>query len=150
MRPAGSETRRITLNADTDLPQPDSPTSATVSPSWMSQDTSSTARTTPPDVWNVVWRFLTSRRVAMALGYRVCSVKGVDLGRGEAEFGEHLAAMLAEGRRRPPDRAWRGRELDRQAQRARAPGPRVLQLHHHFARHGLRIGRHVGDRVDRA
>jgi len=54
------------LSADTDLPQPDSPTSATVSPSWMSQDTPSTARTRPPDVRNVVFRFLTWRRVVMA------------------------------------------------------------------------------------
>ncbi len=51
MRPAGADTRRITESALTDLPQPDSPTRATVSPLRTSHDTPSTARITPADVW---------------------------------------------------------------------------------------------------
>src|SRR6266850_1810493 len=62
MRPAGAETSRMMLSALTDLPQPDSPTRATVSPARTSHDTPSTARTTPPAVENWVWRFWTSRR----------------------------------------------------------------------------------------
>src|SRR5262245_9333589 len=62
MRPAGRATRRITDSALTDLPHPDSPTSATVSPGRTFQDTPSTARTTAPEVVNCVWRSLTSRR----------------------------------------------------------------------------------------
>src|SRR5919108_2448861 len=149
MRPAGSATRRMIESADTDLPQPDSPTSATVSPSCTSQDTPSTARTTPADVWNVVRRSLTSRSAAIALGYRVCRVQRIDLGGGEAEFREHVARVLAEGRRRARDSPRRARQLDRQPERARAPGARMLELDHHLAREGLRVGRHFGDRVDR-
>src|SRR5262245_5322465 len=67
IRPAGCATRRITDSALTDLPQPDSPTSATVSPALTSQETPSTARTTPAPVRNWVWRFLTSRRVSATL-----------------------------------------------------------------------------------
>ena len=40
----------MTASADTDLPQPDSPTSATISPGFTRQLTPSTARTTPRDV----------------------------------------------------------------------------------------------------
>ena len=52
------------LRALTLLPQPDSPTRATVSPSSTSQETPSTARTTPPRVRNCVWRsaYLQQRR----------------------------------------------------------------------------------------
>jgi hypothetical protein len=55
------------LRALTLLPQPDSPTSATVSLSPTSHDTSSTARTTPLRVTKCVLRFLTSRRVPTAV-----------------------------------------------------------------------------------
>src|SRR5688500_15937067 len=150
MRPAGSDTRRMMESADTDLPQPDSPTSATVSPSRTSQETPSTARTTPAEVWNVVLRLRTWSRALTGLGYRVCRVKGVDLGGGEAEFGEHLARVLSEGGRGAAHAAGRRRELDRQAERARAPGARVLELDHHLARQRLRVGGELGDRVDRA
>src|SRR3990170_9099656 len=112
MRPAGSATSRMMLSADTDLPQPDSPTSATVSPSRTSQETPSTARTTPAVVRNEVLRLRTWSSVPMASGYRVCAVQGVDLGGGKAELGEHFAGVLAEGRRRPGHRAGRCRELD--------------------------------------
>src|SRR5262245_32379191 len=60
--PAGAATRRITERALTDLPHPDSPTSATVSPARTSHETPSTARTTPAEVVNWVWRSLTSSR----------------------------------------------------------------------------------------
>ena len=66
IRPAGAATRRMTESALTLLPQPDSPTRATVSPSRTSQETSSTARTTPPRVVNWVLRWRTSRRGATA------------------------------------------------------------------------------------
>ena len=63
MRPAGAATSRMMLSALTDLPHPDSPTSATVSPSRTSHDTPSTARTTPPRVAKCVWRLRTSKSV---------------------------------------------------------------------------------------
>src|SRR5262245_64063593 len=65
MRPAGADTRRMMLSALTDLPQPDSPTSATVSPARTSHDTPSTARTTPPEVVKWVWRFSTFSRTSI-------------------------------------------------------------------------------------
>ena len=68
MRPAGADTSRITESALTDLPQPDSPTSATVSPLRTFHDTPSTARTTPALVWNWVRRPRTSRRTSMSGG----------------------------------------------------------------------------------
>src|SRR5512145_1977433 len=150
MRPAGSATRRMMLSAETDLPQPDSPTSATVSPSATSQDTPSTARTCPAAVANVVLRLRTSSKVATVLGYRFCRVQGVDLGRGKAEFRKHLAGVLAESRRRPCHLARRAGKLDRQSERTRSAGARMLELNHHLARQRLRVGGHVGDRVDRA
>ena len=73
MRPAGAATSRITDSALTDLPQPDSPTRATVSPLRTSHETPSTARTTPAEVWNWVRRSRTSRRTssqAASLPYR--------------------------------------------------------------------------------
>src|SRR5262245_21550871 len=66
IRPAGCATRRMTDSALTDLPQPDSPTSATVSAGWTSQDTPSTARTTPADVVKCVRRSLTSSNALTA------------------------------------------------------------------------------------
>src|SRR5688500_5268276 len=150
MRPAGSETRRMMESADTDLPQPDSPTSATVSPSCTSQVTPSTARTTPDDVRKVVRRSFTWRSAAIALGYRVCCIQRIDLGGGEAELGKHFPRVLAEGRRRARHLPGRARKLDRQPERARAAGARVIELDDHLACKRLRIGRHGGDRVDRA
>ena len=55
--------RRIDIEV-TDLPQPDSPTIATVSPASTWNDTPSTARTTPSGVAKWVCRFSTSSRVA--------------------------------------------------------------------------------------
>src|SRR5688572_7405361 len=150
MRPAGSATSRMMLSAETDFPQPDSPTSATVSPSLTSQETPSTARTAPALVMKVVLRSRTSSRFATALGYRVCSVKRFDLGGGKAELGEHLARMLAESRRGARHRARCRRKLDRQAQGSGRPGARVLELDHHLARERLRVARQLGDGVDRA
>src|SRR5688572_16303629 len=69
MRPAGSETSRMIDSAVTLLPQPDSPTSATVSPSCTSQLTPSTARTSPLDVENCVARFSTDS--SAGIGARV-------------------------------------------------------------------------------
>jgi len=51
---------RMSESAVTDLPQPDSPTMPSVSPAASSNDTPSTARTTPSRVKNCVLRSLTS------------------------------------------------------------------------------------------
>src|SRR2546425_2170968 len=61
MRPGGIGMRRMSERAVTVLPQPDSPTSPSVSPAASSKDTPSTARTTPSRVKNCVYRSLTSR-----------------------------------------------------------------------------------------
>ena len=60
--------RRMTDSALTLLPQPDSPTRATVSPGRTSHDTPSTARTTPPEVVNWVCRSRTSSRTSIGAG----------------------------------------------------------------------------------
>src|SRR5258708_23760503 len=52
--------RRMSDSAVTDLPQPDSPTRPSVSPAASSNDTPSTAWTTPSRVKNCVLRSLTS------------------------------------------------------------------------------------------
>ena len=50
MRPGGSEIRRMSESAVTLLPQPDSPTIASVAPRPSEKDTPSTALTRPPRV----------------------------------------------------------------------------------------------------
>ena len=50
MRPGGEAIRRRIESEVTLLPQPDSPTTASVSPGWTENDTPSTARTTPSRV----------------------------------------------------------------------------------------------------
>ena len=50
IRPGGSATRRSTDSAVTLLPQPDSPTTPSVSPIRTVKETPSTARTTPAAV----------------------------------------------------------------------------------------------------
>ena len=64
-RPGGSGIRRSTDSAPTDLPQPDSPTMPTVSPSSTVYETPSTARTVPAEVSNCVRRSFTSSSVAI-------------------------------------------------------------------------------------
>src|SRR5437764_6681561 len=59
--PGGSGIRRISDIEVTDLPQPDSPTIASVSPSLTWKDTPSTARLIPPGVRKWVCRLSTSR-----------------------------------------------------------------------------------------
>ena len=66
-RPGGSGTSRITDSAVTLLPQPDSPTIASVSPRRTVNETSSTARNSPEFVKNTVCRFFTSRTVVFLL-----------------------------------------------------------------------------------
>src|SRR5689334_17375130 len=56
MRPGGDGTKRSTESAVTLLPQPDSPTTARVSPAPTSKETPSTARTTPSRVKKCVRR----------------------------------------------------------------------------------------------
>jgi hypothetical protein len=62
--PGGQGINRNIDIAVTDLPQPDSPTTATVSPSSTVYDTPSTAFTTPADVKKCVCRSSISRSVA--------------------------------------------------------------------------------------
>ena len=50
MRPGGSATRRMSESAVTLLPQPDSPTMASISPRFSEKETPSTAFTSPPRV----------------------------------------------------------------------------------------------------
>ncbi len=61
MRPVSVGIRRRMESAVTDLPQPDSPTMPRVSPRASSNDTPSTARTTPSSVLNCVCRSRTWR-----------------------------------------------------------------------------------------
>src|SRR6266850_1957806 len=103
MRPAGAATSRMIESALTDLPQPDSPTSATVSPSATSHDTPSTARTTPPRVTNCVWRSITSRRVPTARGSLARGAASPGRGaprlrRGAAEHSRSRSATAPPGR----------------------------------------------------
>ena len=58
---------RMIASADTDLPQPDSPTIATVSPALTVYEMPSTARTMPREVSNRTCRFSTSSRGAFVL-----------------------------------------------------------------------------------
>src|SRR5208282_5827381 len=57
MRPPPNSTSRMTESEVTDLPEPDSPTTQTVSPGLMVNVTSSTATTIPPSVSNSTLRF---------------------------------------------------------------------------------------------
>ncbi len=59
MRPDGGGTSRMIDSAVTDLPQPLSPTTPSVSPRASESDTPSTALTTPSRVWKCVRRSLT-------------------------------------------------------------------------------------------
>ncbi len=56
------QSRRIDIEV-TDLPQPDSPTIASVSPARIAKETPSTARLTPSGVRKWTWRFSTERSV---------------------------------------------------------------------------------------
>ena len=55
-RAGGDGTRPMIAMADTDLPEPDSPTMPSVSPGLTDQLTPSTARTTPLSVWKCTRR----------------------------------------------------------------------------------------------
>ena len=68
IRPAGWATSLMIDSAVTLLPQPDSPTSATVSPSSTSHETPSTARTIPLEVENWVTRDCTDNSTPMWAG----------------------------------------------------------------------------------
>ena len=67
MRPGGHVMRRMMESALTDLPQPDSPTTATVSPGFTSKVMPSTALTTPSEVKKCVLRSWTSRSCSTGL-----------------------------------------------------------------------------------
>src|SRR6266498_605764 len=103
IRPAGAATRRITESALTDLPQPDSPTSATVSPARTSQDTPSTARTTAPEVVKWVWRSSTSRRTVIGPPFRSKTSRGgrASSPKGSSEYRSGRRPRAAAGPLRP-------------------------------------------------
>ncbi len=96
MRPPPCSTRRITDSAVTDLPDPDSPTMATVSPRPTSNDSSRTACTTRSDVANETESPSTARvddeRGAFTGGSVFESEPGASCARGTA---------LSTARRRP-------------------------------------------------
>ena len=71
MRPGGFGTSRKTLMAVTDLPQPDSPTSPSVSPASRCNDTPSTACTTPSGVSKTTCRSRMSRMGFMIISNTV-------------------------------------------------------------------------------
>ncbi len=54
--PGGIGISRISVIAETDLPEPDSPTTPSVSPLSRSNETPSTALTTPSRVWKCILR----------------------------------------------------------------------------------------------
>ena len=76
--PGGHGTNRRMESALTDFPQPDSPTTATVSPSSTSKVTLSTARTVPDEVKNWVVRLRTCKSVAMIEGIQCASKSDVE------------------------------------------------------------------------
>src|SRR5688500_14227028 len=97
IRPAGCSTSRMMLSALTDLPHPDSPTRATVSPASTSQDTPSTARTTPVRVANSVWRSITSRSFATVVpDYTTWGHFGAPCKSNAAGDGEMLVRVVDE------------------------------------------------------
>src|SRR2546426_2824533 len=117
--PGGCGMRRISESAVTDLPHPDSPTMPSVSPWSSSNDTPSTARTTPSRVKNCVCRSVTARSCANAPPPEVArSLATLEL---HARV-EGIAQPVAhEGKRqqddgnaecRQQDRPWRRREHD--------------------------------------
>src|SRR5262245_6693266 len=67
IRPGGCGTSFRIESAETLFPLPDSPTTASVSPGLTSNDTPSTARTTPASVVKYVFRFSSRRRGAVML-----------------------------------------------------------------------------------
>ena len=82
MRPPPCSTSRITESDVTDLPEPDSPTSATVSPACTVSEISSTAVTQPSSVLNFTVRSFTartagaaSRGAAVILLSVICSIR---------------------------------------------------------------------------
>src|SRR3569832_698559 len=69
--------RPITVRAVTDFPEPDSPTSAMVSPLWSWKDTSRTAFTTPPSTLKstaIFWASRISSRPCVPISLRVAEV----------------------------------------------------------------------------
>src|SRR5579875_3912031 len=82
------------------LPQPDSPTRPSVSPGWISSETSSTARTIPSGVKKCVRRFRISRRGCDISGYRV-GVRGVAQPVAEKVEGEDGHGDKGERREEP-------------------------------------------------
>src|SRR4249919_241265 len=106
IRPGGFGIRRSTDSAVTLLPDPDSPTIASVSPGSRWNDTPSTAVTVPRSVRNRVVRFLTSSsgRVIRSEAHLLLEIlvepdAGVDRARADGA-GAQLAAVILHPR--PP------------------------------------------------
>src|SRR5262245_8767763 len=79
MRPGGEATRRSTDREVTLLPQPDSPTTASVSPAETENETPSTARTTPSRVKKCVCKSsISSSGLGAAMDLHVASEAGIE------------------------------------------------------------------------
>src|SRR5581483_9168061 len=86
IRPGGEGIRRMIERAVTLLPEPDSPTSATVSPASMSKDTSSTAVSRPRSVLKRVVRLRTCRS-----GWAMCGPANTRLRRNWNRVGRAVS-----------------------------------------------------------
>src|SRR5438105_6739355 len=156
--PGGSGISRISDIEVTDLPQPDSPTMASVSPSLTWKDTPSTARLMPLGVRKWVWRFSTSSNAigisletSEALGH--ARIERIAKAVAEQVHGEHSDGQ--EGRRKEhdvgldlPERPPLGHDVapGRNGRRRASADKRQDR----FGDHGgcADIGRQYGDRRD--
>src|SRR5690606_10786326 len=66
-----------------------------------------------------------------------------------AELAGHCLVVAAKQRRSTSDTGRRGGEFERAADGFDRSGLRMVDRHHHFARPGLRMREHLGNRVDR-
>src|SRR5580698_3727493 len=87
--PGGSGISRISDIAVTDLPQPDSPTIASVSPSLTWKETPSTARLMPSGVRKWVCRFRTSSNAIALQAFRHSRIQRITQAVAEQIDGEH-------------------------------------------------------------
>src|SRR5712671_5968552 len=93
----------ITAKAVTDLPEPDSPTSATVSPLSTSKPTCSKTVTVPERVRNSTERSSTARAGTAVNGAALCSLEGIDdvaqpvAQKVEAEHRQHQRGAREQG-----------------------------------------------------
>src|SRR2546425_2898965 len=132
--PGGIGMSRMSERAVTVLPQPDSPTSPSVSPAASSKDTPSTARTTPSRVKNCVCRSLTARSSGTPLPFPSKAAESTGQCLGLHPRVERVAKAVADegegqhddrdAERWKQDRPGRGREDHESLVDHHAPGRR--------------------------